>query len=128
MTTAFLITAIVLLILIFVAVLALCLPLVLRIRMENSDLTLVLYFWGIPIYRYPEKLRLQNGRVKKQNAPKKVTKTITQVPQSSDPEVLIRYAKELVTEFLKFTSRSKAKLHQLVVVSPGEDAAKAALL
>ena len=137
MFTVLLTVGLVLLFLLLLVILALILPVRLRLTVEQTKPNLKIYFFGIPILRFPKK--------KKVKIPKKM-KTKTRSPKSEgfSAKAILKEAKNLdkdgmqslldgvgallqvLTDFTKDSKTTVRTLH--LTPPPTEDAANAALL
>lgn len=123
------IISICLLLLLLLTVLALCfLPATLDIQTEDDKTTLRLCFLGIPLYRYPEKTKLQKRPPKATKNPKTEGKGLLSLPQNTDPKTLFALPKALFQELTSLFPHTGAVLYRLRLTPPAaEDAATAAL-
>ena len=136
MFTVLLTIGLILLCLLLLLILALILPMRLRLTVDQTEPKLKVYFFGIPILRFPKK--------KKVKMPKKEKKPQTQTPNGFSAKAVLKDVKTLDKEGLEhliegaaeilrtvtdFTKQSSATLHRLhLTPPPTEDAANAALI
>lgn len=136
MFTVLLTIGLILLCLLLLLILALILPMRLRLTVDQTKTTLKVYFFGIPILRFPKK--------KKVKMPKKEKNPQTQRPNGFSPKAILKEAKKLdkdgmesilgdigqllhtLTDFTKDSKTTVRTLH--LTPPPTEDAANAALI
>ena len=136
MFTVLLTIGLVLLFLLLLVILALILPVRLRLTLDQTAPTFKIYFFGIPILRFPKKKKLKMPKKEKKKSP----------PQSEDfsPKAILKEAKNLDKDGMQsllddigqllhtltdFTKDAKTTVRTLHLTSPPtEDAANAALL
>ena len=122
--------------LLLLLILALILPMRLRLSVDQTEPKLKIYFFGIPILRFPKK--------KKVKMPKKEKKPQTQTSDGFSPKAILKEAKKLdkdgiesilgdigqllhtLTDFTKDSKTTVRTLH--LTPPPCEDAANAALI
>lgn len=136
MFTVLLTIGLILLCLLLLLILALILPMRLRLTVDQTKPTLKVYFFGIPILRFPKKKKIKMPKKEKKpqtpNTNGFSAKAVLKDVKTLDKEGmghLIEGASELLCAITDFTKQSSATLHRLhLTPPPTEDAANAALL
>ncbi len=115
--------------LLLLLVIAVCvLPATLDVRMDNGKPLIKLSFFGIPLYRYPEKKKLQKRAPKAAKNQKSEEKNPFSLSQNATPEVIFSFLRALLTELTSLFPHTKATLYRLSLTPPAaEEAAMAAI-
>ena len=100
----------------------------LTIRMENSRAQLRLSFFGITLYRYPEKKKLQKAPEKAKKSSQNDNRSLLSLPQGLEPDKIFSLLRALFHELNCLFGYTKATLYDLSLTPPpAEEAAAAAL-
>lgn len=132
MFTVLLIVALILLFLIALLILALHLPMKVRLQVQNKEMALKVYLFGIPFWHYPkQKKKLSVKKMQKeapQSALSKMSESIKNPKTAHDTEQVLADIGEILKNITSFTKESKTTLHRLWITPPPmEDASLAAL-
>lgn len=136
MFTVLLTIGLILLCLLLLLILALILPMRLRLTVDQTEPKLKIYFFGIPLLRFPKCKKVKTPKKEKKPqipkadgfSAKEVLKDVKTLDKEG-MEHLIEGAAELLHTVTDFTKQSSATLHRLhLTPPPTEDAANAALI